>query len=94
MLFRAPGISRVKGTATPVNQSEQLKADSEQGFDLATSDMITNLHTQLAMFEQDIQNNNKTVEVSYKPGYSSSSGTIHVVLLILAYALVRRKRVV
>ena len=37
MLFRAPGLSQIKGTATPVNLSEQLRRDSEQGFQEAAS---------------------------------------------------------
>ena len=32
MLFRAPGLSQVKGSATPINQSEELRRDSARGF--------------------------------------------------------------
>jgi len=47
MLFRAPGTSEVKGNATPVNLSEELRVDSIQGFDLAADKMTENLKTQL-----------------------------------------------
>ena len=32
LLFRAPGISYIKGLATPVNLREQLRNDSSAGF--------------------------------------------------------------
>jgi rhombotail lipoprotein len=41
MLFRAPGISHIKGLATPVNQTEELRADSLRGFQEASSDLMT-----------------------------------------------------
>lgn len=55
MLFRAPGTSLVKGTATPVNLSEQQRADSEAGFEKAASEMIANLDAQLAAFREKVK---------------------------------------
>ena len=43
MLFRAPGVSQIKGKATPVNLSEELRVDSERGFQEAAKDLINNL---------------------------------------------------
>src|SRR5882672_8395072 len=48
MLFRASGTSHVKGVATLVNQSQELRADSEQGFRKAANSMIENLELHLA----------------------------------------------
>jgi len=57
MLFRAPGMSRIKGSATLVNLSEELRADSENGFDKAAKDMIINLDEQLARFREKVKEN-------------------------------------
>ena len=55
MLFRAPGISMVKGSATLVNLSEQLRADSEAGFNKATAAMIANLDGELVAFQEKVK---------------------------------------
>jgi len=55
MLFRAPGTSHVKGSATPANLSEKLRADSDKGFTEAAKSMIINLDVQLARFEERVK---------------------------------------
>ena len=55
MLFRAPGVSQVKGAATPVNLSEELRADATQGFREATNDMTRNLDLQLERFREKVK---------------------------------------
>jgi len=55
MLFRAPGTSHIKGSATPINLSEQLRVDSEAGFSKATAEMIANLDVQLAAFRERVK---------------------------------------
>ena len=55
MLFRAPGISLVKGSATLVNLSEQLRVDSEAGFNKATAAMIANLDGELVAFQEKVK---------------------------------------
>ncbi|MEK7811341.1 MAG: rhombotarget lipoprotein [Pseudomonadota bacterium] len=57
LLFRAPGTSNIKNLSTPVNLSEQLRIDSDQGFDKAAKNMIINLEEQLARFRQKIKEN-------------------------------------
>jgi rhombotail lipoprotein len=85
MLFRAPGVSQVKGAATPVNLSEELRHDSQEGFNLASGDMIKNLDTQLALFKEKVKQRPKDYVVEYKPGYkgSGSLGWMFVGLLLL-----------
>lgn len=63
LLFRAPGISHVKGRSTPVNLSEELRADSITGYDLATEDMIKNLDQQLNQFREKIKQNPDLVRI-------------------------------
>lgn len=55
LLFRAPGTSQIKGYSTPINLSEELRADSEKGFNEAVDKMIPNLNQQLAMFREKVK---------------------------------------
>jgi rhombotail lipoprotein len=50
MLLHAPGTSHVKGLSTLVNQSQELRTDSEKGFRKAAENMVENLDVQLAAF--------------------------------------------
>ncbi len=74
MLFRAPGTSVVKGSATPVNLSKQLREDSLKGFNIASEEMTKNLHMQLTRFKENIKKNPEQVKIVHREGYSSSSG--------------------
>jgi rhombotail lipoprotein len=70
MLFRAPGMSHVKGSATPVNLSEVLRSDSLNGFRLASDDLVKNLQFQLDGFKAKIKEMPKEYIVEHKPGYT------------------------
>jgi rhombotail lipoprotein len=69
MLFRAPGTSHIKGSATLVNLSEQLRRDSEAGFNDATKQMITSLDQQLVSFRERIKQRPEEVKVVRTEGY-------------------------
>lgn len=69
MLFRAPGTSQVKGSATFVNLSEELRKDSIEGFNLAVPKLLENLSTQLARFKTKIKERPEEIKVSYSPSY-------------------------
>jgi len=85
MLFRAPGISKVRGSATPVNLSKELRADSIKSFEAATQDMIANLDTQLASFKEKIKRSPEQIKVIHQEGYSGGGawGSIEYVFLLL-----------
>jgi rhombotail lipoprotein len=51
LLFRAPGVSAVRGGATPVNLAEEQRRDAERGFRLAAADLVANLERELERFE-------------------------------------------
>ncbi len=74
MLFRAPGLSRIKGSATLVNQSEELRADSGKGFDEAAKQLIVNLDEQLTQFKEKVKDRPQEYKVVNSPGYSGGSG--------------------
>ena len=89
LLFRAPGVSHIKGSSTPVNLSEELRRDSEHGFRDASADMITNLDQQLTAFKQKVRQSPEEYRVVRKPGATgggSVDGFMVMVILILAGA--------
>lgn len=51
MLFRVPGASRIKGSATPVNLSEQRRMDSIEGFRTASDSLVLKLRDELERFK-------------------------------------------
>ena len=70
LLFRAPGFGNVKGLATPINLSEQLRADSKKGFEEAATNLVANLKVQLAEFKERVTNAPTEYKIEYKPGYT------------------------
>lgn len=72
LLFRAPGISQIKASATPVNLSEELRDDSEHGFEQAATNMVSNLQVELAQFKDRVKNSPEEFKVVAKPGYSGA----------------------
>jgi len=80
MLFRAPGTSQIKGSATPINLSKKLRVDSAQGFQVAFDQMITNLDTELGQFRQRLKDNPAEAKVVYQKGYGG--GSLNWVLMI------------
>jgi rhombotail lipoprotein len=98
MLFRAPGLSRIKGSATLVNQSEELRADSGKGFDAAAKEMIVNLDEQLTNFTAKVKERPEEFKVVHSSEYrGGGGGSIDPVSLLLlaglgGYFLWTRKR--
>ena len=74
LLFRAPGIGEVKGSATPVNLSEQLRKDSERGFKEAATNLVANVKVQLDEFRGRVKNAPSEYTVVHKPGYTGAAG--------------------
>lgn len=86
MLFRAPGMSLVKGLATPVNLSQELRADSDMGFNDAAKEMIVNLDEQLAHFKEKVKERPKEYKIVHTPQYTGG-GSIDMISLILLAGL-------
>ena len=74
LLFRAPGTSQIKGSATPVNLAEQLRKDSYEGFTRANGDMIANLHGELERFKEKVKAKPEDYKVVSEPGYRGGGG--------------------
>ena len=84
MLFRAPGLSQIKDKATPVNLSEALRRDSEQGFQMAARDLVTNLDAQLALFKDKVEKEPSEYKVEYRAGYTGGGSLNGIFLVLLA----------
>jgi rhombotail lipoprotein len=74
LLFRAPGVSAVKGSSTPVNLSEEKRRNSEKGFQLASRDLVTNLDSQLQLFRERVKSAPEEFQVVRQPSAGSGSG--------------------
>lgn len=72
LLFRAPGISRIRGSATPVNLAEELRRDSEAGFAQAAKELIVNLDEQLALFRERVKSMPEEFTIVRSPGYTGA----------------------
>jgi rhombotail lipoprotein len=83
MLFRAPGTSHIKGSATLVNLSEQLRTDSLQGFHLAADDLVPHLQAELDRFTQKVKEMPESYAISHKPGYTGGGSLQAGYVLIL-----------
>jgi len=86
MLFRAPGISHIKSSATPVNLTEQLRNDSLEGFKRASEDLIVNLDEQLQQFRAEVKESQRDIKIAHKAGYTGG-GSIDVFFIVLIVIL-------
>jgi rhombotail lipoprotein len=97
LLFRAPGIGNVKGSATPVNLSEELREDSKKGFEHAATNLVASLKVQLEEFKERVTNAPAEYKVEYKPGYTGASAfggleTIFIGGMGVCFLWMRRNR--
>jgi len=70
MLFRAPGVSHIKGLATPVNLQEALTKNSIAGFQQASTNLIENLDRQLELFKERAKAAPEEYKIVRKAGYT------------------------
>lgn len=84
MLFRSPGTSRIKGSSTLVNLSEQLRSDSLEGFHKAADNLVINLKDELDRFKEKIKRAPESYRVVHKPGYTGggSIGSSYAIILL------------
>ena len=94
LLFRAPGLSEIKGSAAPVNVGEELRRAGDEGFTRASTNLVTNLETQLATFRERIKDRPEEVKIVRSAGYNGGGaiGVIEVCLVGAAGAMVLLRR--
>jgi rhombotail lipoprotein len=77
LLFRAAGESTVKGSSSPLNVDRKRRVFAGEGFDKATDDLIAQLATALAGFEEQAKNG--TVNGPGTPAIAMVDSQGHVV---------------
>lgn len=94
MLFRAPGLSHIRSLSTPVNQSEQIRKDSAEGFKQASVQMIENLQTQLEEFKVKVRESPQEVQIVHRTGYKGGGylDELFLAIALLAGAFHARNR--
>ncbi len=96
MLFRAPGMHKIKSNATPINLSEQLREDSALGFEEARKELIKNLEVQLSAFRNKVKNNPNAYKVTKSKNYTGGGSVDSLFLLLLifvgAYMLLQKRQ--
>ena len=92
MLFRAPGTSHVKASATIVNLSEELREDSRKGFEQAADNLVVNLTAELERFRARIKERPQEAHVVYSKGYHGGGAFGWLSLALLGIGLWQRRR--
>lgn len=96
LLFRAPGTSRVKGSASLSGVSEKTRLAGGEGYERAVDQLVPALQAELDGFRDRIKNN-AAYQVENKAGYKGggSVGWISLAMVMLlggvAYAVSRRQ---
>ena len=72
LLFRAPGVSTIKGNSTPVNSEARLQADSAQSYAAAAADLTLNLQVELDAFKVRAKEEPQNIRIEHKPGYTGA----------------------
>ena len=86
LLFRAPGISQIKGSASLAGFSEQARSARIEGYRSAVDALIPQLQTELERFKERIKSD-AGYQLENKPGYSGG-GDFGWLSLMVALALV------
>jgi len=77
MLLRAPGVSNIRGSATIVNLSEELRRDSLRGFEQAAEDMIVNLDAALERLHDKIKAQPEKIKIVQSTSSTRTTGGGH-----------------
>lgn len=95
LLFRAPGTSRVSGSATMAGFSEKSRTAQTDGYNKAVDQLIPNLQTELDSFRERLKTDS-SIQVTNKEGYHGGGAAdwsllgLAAILAALFYA--RRRR--
>ena len=89
LLLRAPGTDDVIAKSALINSSEKLRIARQGSFDSAIENLSANLDTELSNFKERIKKD-KSVEVSYRSGFSGGGGSMGWLALLLGVIVVTR----
>jgi rhombotail lipoprotein len=86
LLFRAPGTSTVKGHATLLRNTAELRKDSARSFEESAAQMTANLAQELELFKVRAREEPHTVKIEHKPGYTGG-GSLDVAFALMLLTL-------
>ena len=87
LLFRAPGVSTIKGHATLISNETDLRTNSTQGYTVASQDLTLNLQRELDAFKIRAKEEPESIKIEHKPGYSGAGiigGWFATLIVLLA----------
>jgi len=89
LLLRAPGTDEVIAKSALINSSEKLRTARQGSFDSAIENLSANLESELSSFKERIKKD-KSVEISYRPGFSGGGGSMGwLALIVFMFALIK-----
>lgn len=89
LLLRAPGTDEVIAKSALINSSEKLRIARQGSFDTAIDNLSANLEIELASFKERIKKD-KSVEISYRPGFSGGGGATSWLALMLCVVAITK----
>jgi rhombotail lipoprotein len=95
LLFRAPGLSAIKGSAAPINLAEELRADRAKGFQRASTNLVANVDAQLAEFRERVKTSPEEIKIVRSAGYTGAGAlglTEAAAALLLSVAAIAMRR--
>lgn len=96
LLFRAPGTSRIKGSASMSGISAKTREAGTEGYERAVDQLVPQLQSELDNFRERVKNN-ANYQIENKEGYKGGGamGWISLAMIVLlgsvAYAVGRRR---
>jgi len=91
LLFRAPGIDKLRQRSTAVEAAESVRKGRNASFDSAIESMAVNLSHELDGFEARVQDSSSVAEVRWKePGKGGSTSALTILLLLAVWFFRRR----
>ncbi|MEJ2128779.1 MAG: rhombotarget lipoprotein [Woeseiaceae bacterium] len=91
LLFRAPGMHRDQINSTLMDNKSDLRKMRSASFVSATDDMVVNLDTELAGFQESVRGGTKA-EVQWREGYGGGAVSWPLLALLAGTLLVRNRR--
>jgi rhombotail lipoprotein len=97
LLFRAPGTSRLREYASLVTAEEEFRTERLAGLQQASTNMTTNLKTELSGFQKRLKDKPETAHIVFRSGYTggSAGGWVDLALVgavaSIALTTLRRK---
>lgn len=92
LLFKSRGYSKIKSDVASAFVSEELRINSQKGFNNGINNMIVNLDYELIRFRDKIQKKEVAVNVRYRRGYSGG-GSVNIYGLLAIFILMSVVRI-